>query len=162
MTEPIVTAQTEAMFAEFSRSGMRELHLRSGEIEIYLSKDPSSLSAITRHQDAPAHSAAASPTLSKAAPSKVPSATPIMKITPGAAIVRAPNIGTFYGAPKPGAAAYVAVGSTVTTGSELCLIEVMKLFTAVRAEIDGRIDAILASDGEMVEAGQPLFAIVTN
>ena len=74
-------------------------------------------------------------------------------------IITAPNLGTFYRAPKPGAAPYVEVGSSFAIGDELCLIEVMKLFTSVRAEQAGRLLAILAEDGAMVEAGQPLFAM---
>ena len=47
--------------------------------------------------------------------------------------MRAPNLGTFYRAPKPGAPPYVAVGQRVEAATEVCLIEVMKLFTSVRA-----------------------------
>ncbi|PXA83988.1 acetyl-CoA carboxylase, biotin carboxyl carrier protein, partial [Nostoc sp. 3335mG] len=77
----------------------------------------------------------------------------------GFEIVRAPYLGTFYRAPKPGEAAYVEIGAEVSAESELCLVEVMKLFTAVRAGASGTIAHILATDGQMVEAGQPLFAI---
>ena len=77
-----------------------------------------------------------------------------------AVIVRAPNLGTFYRSPKPGAPAYVEVGSIVAQGDELCLIEVMKLFTSVTSREPGRIHAVLVEDGAMVEADQPLFAIV--
>ena len=77
-----------------------------------------------------------------------------------AVIISAPNLGTFYRAPKPGSAPYVEIGGTVAVGDELCLIEVMKLFTSVCAQQPGRLHAILAEDGVMVEAGQPLFAMV--
>ncbi|MFD2578913.1 acetyl-CoA carboxylase biotin carboxyl carrier protein [Novosphingobium colocasiae] len=73
-----------------------------------------------------------------------------------------PNLGTFYRAPKPGAANYVEVGSKVKAGDELCLIEVMKLFTALTAETSGTIHSVLVDDGEMVEGGQPLFALVRD
>ncbi len=163
MTEPIVTAQTEALIAEFVRSGLRELHVRSGDLEIHLSNDASSASRAIQQQALPASSSSAAAAATSApAASAPPRAKPAADLPPGAIIVRAPNIGTFYGAPKPGAAAYVSVGSTIAIGAELCLIEVMKLFTAVRAEVAGRIAAILATDGEMVEAGQPLFAIVND
>ncbi|PKP99641.1 MAG: acetyl-CoA carboxylase, biotin carboxyl carrier protein, partial [Alphaproteobacteria bacterium HGW-Alphaproteobacteria-13] len=78
----------------------------------------------------------------------------------GAQIVRAPYLGTFYRAPKPGSAPYVEVGSRVTSESELCLVEVMKLFTTVRAADDGIVHAVLADDGALVEADQALFVIV--
>jgi acetyl-CoA carboxylase biotin carboxyl carrier protein len=78
----------------------------------------------------------------------------------GAVVVRAPYMGTFYRAPKPGAPAYVELGSEVTADTELCLVEVMKLFTAVRSPVAGRVHAILATDGQMVEANQPIFAVL--
>jgi acetyl-CoA carboxylase biotin carboxyl carrier protein len=159
MAEPFVTPQTEALLAEFKRSGVRELHVRAGPFEIFLSSDAASRSVFREGQGASVPAAPA--TRAEPAPSARPARAPaVADIPDDAVIVRAPNIGTFYGAPKPGAEAYVKVGSTVTAGAELCLIEVMKLFTALRAEIDGRIHAILVEDGAMVEAGQPLFAIV--
>ena len=69
-------------------------------------------------------------------------------------------MGTFYRSPKPGAPVFVDVGSDVTPDTDLCLVEVMKLFTAVRAPVVGRIHAVLAEDGQMVEVGQPLFELV--
>jgi acetyl-CoA carboxylase biotin carboxyl carrier protein len=155
MAEPIVSPQTEALLAEFTRSGLRELHVRTGETEIFLSNDPTSRMAVDQSPQAIALQASAASV--STAPVR---ATTAPDIPSDAIIVRAPNLGTFYGAPKPGADAYVVKGSTVSVGAELCLIEVMKLFTAVHADVDGRVHAILAADGEMVEAGQPLFAIV--
>lgn len=91
-----------------------------------------------------------------------PLTTPVADLPAGAQIVTAPNLGTFYRAPKPGSAPYVEIGDAVTAGDELCLIEVMKLFTAVRADAAGRLHGVLAEDGSMVEAGQPLFALVSE
>jgi acetyl-CoA carboxylase biotin carboxyl carrier protein len=73
--------------------------------------------------------------------------------------VTAPNLGTFYRSPKPGAAAYVDIGQPVEVDTEICLIEVMKLFTAVRAGVTGIVRRICAKDAEMVEFGQTLFYI---
>ena len=75
------------------------------------------------------------------------------------AVVRAPNLGTFYRAPKPGAPPYVAVGQKVEAATEVCLIEVMKLFTSVRAGVAGTVREVLAEDAQLVEFDQPLFLI---
>ena len=77
----------------------------------------------------------------------------------GCIAVKAPNLGTFYRAPKPGAASYVELGQSVTAEMEICLIEVMKLFTSVRAGTAGVIREICVDDAEMVEYGQTLFYI---
>ena len=76
--------------------------------------------------------------------------------------VQAPNLGTFYRSPKPGAAAFVEIGQRVVAGAELCLIEVMKLFTSVRADVAGTVRHIAVADGALVEGGQPLIYIESD
>ena len=73
--------------------------------------------------------------------------------------ITAPNLGTFYRAPKPGAPPYVEVGQAVEPGTEVCLIEVMKLFTPVSAGTAGVVREICIEDGQMVEFGQLLVII---
>ncbi len=73
--------------------------------------------------------------------------------------VVAPMVGTFYRAPSPDAAPFVDIGSSVRKGDPLCLIEVMKLFTTIVAEHDGRIVQIGADNAELVEYGRTLFVI---
>ncbi|WP_068076713.1 acetyl-CoA carboxylase biotin carboxyl carrier protein [Novosphingobium lentum] len=80
-------------------------------------------------------------------------------VDPAWTAVAAPNIGTFYRSPKPGAAPFVELGQQVAAGSELCLLEVMKLFTSVTAPVAGTVRRIVAQDGELVEGGQMLFYI---
>lgn len=74
-------------------------------------------------------------------------------------VVKAPTAGTFYRAPSPGADPFVKVGDTVVSEATLGLLEVMKMFTAVKAEIGGRIEKVLAEDGDFVEYGQALFVM---
>lgn len=166
MTEPQTQQEIEALVADFQRSGMRELHVRVGDMEIYLSADSNAAGI-----DAPVKFLERSETrIGITDPtSKTPNETSSVTVTQapasypsGAHIVCAPYLGTFYGAPKPGAPNYVAIGSDVTAETELCLVEVMKLFTAVRAGAAGRIHAVLAKDGELVQADQPLFVIEPN
>ena len=73
--------------------------------------------------------------------------------------MRAPNLGTFYRAPKPGAPPYVKIGQHVDAETELCLIEVMKLFTTVLAGVSGVVRQVLVEDAELVEFDQALFLI---
>ena len=78
---------------------------------------------------------------------------------PGAHVVTAPMLGTFYAAPKPGEPAFVAIGDAVGPDAVVCIVEVMKLMNSVHADISGTIVAIHAENGELVEYGQPLFSI---
>ncbi len=69
----------------------------------------------------------------------------------------APMVGTFYRAPKPGDPPFAEVGQTVEKGATLGLIEVMKLFTELDAEVTGTVVRIDADDGALVEFGEPLL-----
>ena len=73
--------------------------------------------------------------------------------------VRAPMVGTFYRAPDPQSPPFVEVGDSVKPGDAICLIEVMKLFTTIEAEVAGRIVEIAAENAALVEHDQVLFII---
>ncbi len=153
------------LMEEFTRSGIATLHLRAGQFELLLSNDPAAPSlsgaplAILAPTDALAH---AQPVVAAPLPAPAPAPAVANAVPDGAIVISAPNLGTFYRAPKPGAAVYVEIGGRVGPEDEICLIEVMKLFTAVKAGRAGTIVAVLADDGAMVEAGQPLFALAAG
>lgn len=105
-----------------------------------------------------APSAPAAPEARPATPAPTAPETPQDK-DDGAATVRAPVVGTFYRAPSPDAPPFVEVGSTVSQGDPLCVIEVMKLFTTIHADTDGVIESIGAENAQLVEFGQVLFSI---
>ena len=73
--------------------------------------------------------------------------------------VIAPMVGTFYSGPAPGAKEFVQIGSEITAGDTLCIIEAMKMMNQIEADVSGRITAIQAENGEPVEFGQVLFII---
>ncbi|RIN26657.1 acetyl-CoA carboxylase biotin carboxyl carrier protein [Staphylococcus succinus] len=73
--------------------------------------------------------------------------------------INAPMVGTFYKSPSPEESAYVQVGDSVTNESTVCILEAMKLFNEIQAEVTGEITEILVEDGQMVEYGQPLFKV---
>jgi acetyl-CoA carboxylase biotin carboxyl carrier protein len=77
----------------------------------------------------------------------------------GKSVVRSPMVGTFYCAPSPNDPAFVEVGSKVKRGDPLCLIEVMKLFTTITADQDGRVLQVLPANGDLVEFDQLLFVL---
>lgn len=73
--------------------------------------------------------------------------------------VTAPMVGTFYGSPSPGAKAFVEIGSVVSEGDTLCIIEAMKMMNQIEADVSGKVVSILVENGHPVEFGQPLFVI---
>lgn len=76
--------------------------------------------------------------------------------------ITSPMVGTFYAASSPDVDAFVQVGSKVTSESIVCIVEAMKLFNEIEAEVSGEIVEILAKDGQLVEYGQPLFLVKAN
>ena len=78
---------------------------------------------------------------------------------PEGELVRAPMVGTFYGASSPEAEPFVSLGQQVTQGETMCIIEAMKMFNQIEAEASGTVVAILVENGQPVEFDQPLYVI---
>jgi acetyl-CoA carboxylase biotin carboxyl carrier protein len=76
--------------------------------------------------------------------------------------VKSPMVGTYYGAPEPGAKPYVSVGDRVQKGKTLCIIEAMKIMNEIESEFTGVVKEILAQDAQPVEYGMVLFRIDPN
>ncbi len=93
------------------------------------------------------------------APSEAGTASPRVERALHEIEVVAPMVGTFYRSPSPDAAPFVENGDTIRKGAALCVIEVMKLFTTITSEHDGRVMQIGAENGELVEYGRTLFVI---
>ncbi len=77
----------------------------------------------------------------------------------GLHIVKSPIVGTYYGSPSPGAAAFVAPGDHVEKGQVICIVEAMKLMNEIESDASGEIVKCLVSNGQPIEFGQPLFYI---
>jgi acetyl-CoA carboxylase biotin carboxyl carrier protein len=156
----------EALIETFESSTWEELRLKVGDFELFVSKTSSAQGLPSRP---PAHSHQVDPVFG-ATHATAPAAPPHSDASTGRrsgdvgfpqhwVAVRAPNLGTFYRAPKPGAPPYVIVGQRVQANTEVCLIEVMKLFTTVLAGTDGVVRQVLVEDTELVEYDQPLILI---
>jgi len=78
---------------------------------------------------------------------------------PDGELVRAPMVGTFYASSSPEAEPFVSMGQQVAVGDTLCIIEAMKMFNQIEADVTGTVVAILVENGQPVEFDQPLFVI---
>ena len=78
---------------------------------------------------------------------------------PPGSIMESPMVGTFYRSSTPGEKAFVEVGSVVSKGDTLCIIEAMKIMNRIEAEASGTVRAVLVEDGQPVEYGEPLIVI---
>jgi acetyl-CoA carboxylase biotin carboxyl carrier protein len=136
--------------SEFSleQEGFKITLKRGGEIQSVLAAAPYATPAVQTvlHAAAPAGTPAAAP-----APAPLPSSE--------GKEIPSPMVGTFYSAPSPDAAPFVAVGQQITADTTICIIEAMKVMNEIKAEVSGIITEVLAENGKPVQYGQPLFRI---
>ena len=127
-------------------SSLTELTLKDSDMEISLSKATL----------APAPVQAVQPILP--VPAAQPAA-PAEEEEDETLLITAPIVGTFYSSPAPDARAYVYVGDHVKKGQTVCILEAMKLMNEIDVDYDCEIEAILVSNEQKVEYGQPLFRV---
>ena len=156
--------EIEALVRIFDQSDWHELRLETDGLRLVLSKDAdtAALGPLAEATPSIAETEPGAQSFSSSkqdAPGAAANAADDDALANGLVPITAPNLGTFYRAPKPGTAPYVEVGQSVSKTTEVCLIEVMKLFTPVRAGVSGRIAKACVEDGEMVEFGAPLFLV---
>jgi len=141
-----------------SNSGVAEVKLEMDDVKITIKTTVEGTSPeITYLQQAPIAQAApqAAPAPVAAAPvAAAPAAENSNYIT-----VKSPMIGTFYRKPSPDKPMFVEVGSNISKGDVVCVIEAMKLFNEIESEVSGKIVKILVDDMSPVEFDQPLFIV---
>jgi acetyl-CoA carboxylase biotin carboxyl carrier protein len=133
-----------------------ELHLEADGIKLSLRRG----GAISNPAPSAAKTPVAAPIATASAPA-VTSAVAASQASDDTSLleVRAPMLGTYYGAPKPGAAPFVAVGDRVSVDTAVGIIEVMKLMNSISAGVDGVVVEVLARDGDLVEFDQVLLRV---
>lgn len=144
----------------FEAGGWTELRVESPTISLLLSSDGTAVTVGEAQTDSVARAAlqTAQPKPSPN-PAPAPASAPAGSVDPNWHVISAPTLGTFYRAPKPGAAPFVELGQKVSADTEVCLIEVMKLFTSVQAGIAGTVRHIAVADAELVAGGQALIYV---
>ena len=136
---------------------LSELDLKDGEQRVRLRRGAEPLVSYPVSYASPPPSAAAS----------APSAAPSSGGTPAAAapaaesgvVIKSPMVGTFYLSANPESPPFVKVGDHVGPETTVCIVEAMKVFNQIPADMSGQITAVLAENGQPVEFGQPLFRV---
>jgi acetyl-CoA carboxylase biotin carboxyl carrier protein len=155
MTVEELRAQTRLLAGELPGT-LRRITLRAGGISVDVEWETAPV--------APAPVAVPpAPAVATAPTAAVPQSTaaPVEDAAPAGLVqVTAPLVGTYYQAPSPGAEPFVQVGDIVEPGAQLAVVEAMKLLNSITADVRGRVHAIHAQDGEVVEYAQPLIDLV--
>jgi len=140
-------------------SGIAEIEIKEGEEAVRISRMPTG-GVVTHVQPMMAAPAmAAAPAAPVAAAPAAAAGAPATARRSNEHVVSAPMVGTFYASASPGAKPFVEIGTEVKEGQVLCIIEAMKMMNQIESDKSGKITAIMATNGDPVEFGQPLFVI---
>jgi len=149
----------ESLIRALDESSLDSLELERGGTRVRLSKTPapwgSVESTVVEQSNGPAAVTEGAGTPAEAGVAAPEPSAPDRNYIE----VTSPMVGTFYRSPAPEAPAYVDVGTSIGTGTVLCIIEAMKLMNEFESEVKGTIVKILVENAEPVEFGQPLFLI---
>jgi acetyl-CoA carboxylase biotin carboxyl carrier protein len=139
-------------------------HLETTDFEDFIVEMPGLTVRVSRHglADAAAVTPAADTQNIVTPAASTESAGDEKVVHPEGAEITAPIVGMFYRGPAPEQPPFVAIGDHVAVGATMAIIEVMKMMVPVEASVAGRIVGVLASDGDLVESGQPLFIVDTS
>ena len=153
--------QLQHLLALLGESDIQELKLEGDDFRLEVRRNLPAAAAPMALLQAPLQAAAPLPAPVAPAATGAPSAPP-----PAAPAVRgdllaitAPMVGTFYRSPAPGEAPFVELGSRISSGQPICILEAMKLMNELEAEVSGEVMEILVENGTPVEFGQVLMRI---
>ncbi|MGE0606938.1 MAG: acetyl-CoA carboxylase biotin carboxyl carrier protein [Pirellulales bacterium] len=132
---------------------LSEIDLQSGDIRLRVRRKMESDAQVI---SGPATHVSPQPAARSAADSAPPAAA---KADDKSITIKSPMVGTFYASSNPESPAFVKVGDHVGPETTVCIIEAMKVFNEIPAELSGKVVAVLASNGEPVEFNQPLFKV---
>jgi len=140
-------------------SNLAELEIKEGEEIVRLSRLPKGMVGTLPVAAAPAAAPVrveAPVTTSAPAAAEAPAGG---KALPDGHVVKAPMVGTFYASANPDSPAFVKIGQAVKAGETLGIIEAMKMFNQIEADVAGTVLAILVQNGQPVEFDEPMFVI---
>jgi acetyl-CoA carboxylase biotin carboxyl carrier protein len=137
----------------FKQYGLDEIEIENGEQRILLRRGDLSGGGYVASTGAPAP-----------APAPAPLAAAPVAAEPEEAVIEgdyitSPFVGTFYRSPRPDAPSFVEVGSRITKGQTVCIVEAMKLFNEIEADFGGEVLEILVDNGQAVEFGAKLYRV---
>ncbi len=159
-TSPFDLEKLKALMEMMEEHGVTEISLRSGR-ELWRLRRGSAEVVQTPPAAAPTvpppTPAPPQPTAPAGTPAE-PQAGPAEE-TEEFVYIKSPTVGTFYAAPSPDDPPFVEVGSEVQPDTIVCIVEAMKVFNQIPAEVSGTIVEVLVKNGDPVEYGQPLFKV---
>ena len=141
-----------------SNSGLNEVDIETENFKISVKRD-AKVKQIVEKGSAPAAASVSAPAPAPS-PEPAPGPAPAAETLPSNLVeIKSPMIGTFYRSPNPESPEFIQVGDSVSKGQTVCIIEAMKLFNEIEAEVSGTIVKVLVENSSPVEYDQPLFLV---
>ena len=141
-------------------SNLAEIEIKEGEESVRLARVPRSGATVAAPMMAPQYAEHRQPIMPMAGPTEAASGGSAKPSDlPEGHVVRAPMVGTFYASPSPDKPAFVTVGQAVKAGDTLGIIEAMKMFNPIEADVSGTVLKVLVETGQPIEFDEPLFVI---
>ncbi len=153
----------KALIDLLEKSNLAELEIKEGEESVRLARHshlaPAAVAPAPAHVELPrpapaTHAAPAAPATNSESHSGKSG-----KDIPDGHMIRSPMVGTYYASPNPDSSPFVKVGQTVKVGETLGIIEAMKMFNPIEADVSGTVRAILVETGQPIEFDEPMFVI---
>ncbi len=154
--QPMDLRKIKKLIELLEESQLTEIEIHEGEGSVRLTRQLAVTAVTAPIVQAPPAAMSPAPAQPMAAAGTPPMVEPAL---PEGEVIRSPMVGTYYASPNPETAPFVKVGSRVSVGDTLCLVEAMKMFNQIEAEVAGEIVAVLVDDGQPVEYDEPLFVI---
>lgn len=144
-----------------SKAGVSEVKYKTKDFEINIKTPLAGSETVSYVQQPQMYQQAATPqaAVSSSSPAEAAEETTAQNDDSKYITIKSPMIGTFYRKPSPDKEVFVNVGDTITSEKVVCVIEAMKLFNQIEAEVSGKIVKILVDDSSPVEYDQPLFLV---
>jgi acetyl-CoA carboxylase biotin carboxyl carrier protein len=157
----------KALIDLLDKSNLAELEIKEGEESVRLARHSAHAPMMVSHS-APMYAPPQAEAPRAAAPQPMPAVSATAseaqvgkngKDVPDGHMIRSPMVGTYYASPNPDSPPFVKIGQTVKAGETLGIIEAMKMFNPIEAEVSGTVRAILVSTGQPIEFDEPMFVI---
>lgn len=159
MSDPLDTKIVSRLAAILKANDLAELEYETETCRISLIRSHAPVSTAAPMPFAPAAAPVPAPAAAPAAPVAAPVADSAADISKLPGCVKSPMVGVVYLSSDPNTPNYVKIGDSVTQGDTVCLIEAMKTFNPVKAQVSGKVTKILVESGDPVEYGEPLIVI---
>jgi acetyl-CoA carboxylase biotin carboxyl carrier protein len=152
------TKEIQKLIDYISKSDLDEVKIETDELKLHIKRNTNIVHSAVQQIASPVVSAPIALPLASVPAEVQATAEPVLR-NAGLVEVKSPMIGTFYRSAGPGKPNFKEIGDDIAEGEVFCIIEAMKLFNEIEAEVSGKIVKILIDDATPVEFDQPLFLV---